>query len=456
MRELGLAPLMYGHGRSLMDTALTVGMVALVGAWVWLGSDLSRSRADRPAVARATVAWTIPLALCAPILSRDVYSYLTQGAMMRDGFDPYTEGAAVNPGPFLYEVSHDWRNTTTPYGPLHLWMGQEITRLVGDNVALGVVFYKVVAVAGFAAIAWSVPRIAGALGGNPALALWLGVANPVMLLHLVGGMHNEALMVGLVSLGLLLCLHRRFAAGVALIALAVSLKATAAIVLPFIVWMAYQYFSRTVSGPARKVAVFLLTGAASVALTVAVLAAVTTLSGSSWGWLAEISGNSKVVNPLAGPTLLADALTPLAQLVDEHFAYNTALEAARTAGTVLMLIGLVAIWLKFRRNDRQAVAGMGCAYAVAFVTNAVTFPWYYASLVSLLGTIPTPVWVRRVTVLGTVVVALAFTGSGNHRFYDAWFLLIAVVAGWVAAEWVYPRASRSPEMGSTEPSPARA
>src|SRR5699024_9060230 len=67
-------------------------------------------------------AWILPLLLPAPLSSRDVYSYLMQGAMVRDGFDPYTEGPAVNPGPFLLEVSQDWRNTTTPYGPLHLWL----------------------------------------------------------------------------------------------------------------------------------------------------------------------------------------------------------------------------------------------------------------------------------------------------------------------------------------------
>ena len=107
---------------------------------------------------------------------RDVYSYLMQGAMQRDGFDPYTQGAAVNPGPYLLEVSHDWRNTTTPYGPLHLWIGEGVTRLVGDNVTAGVLVYKLISVLGFVAIAWAVPRIARELGGDPALALWLGVA----------------------------------------------------------------------------------------------------------------------------------------------------------------------------------------------------------------------------------------------------------------------------------------
>ncbi|WP_165164150.1 alpha-(1-_6)-mannopyranosyltransferase A [Corynebacterium qintianiae] len=452
LRELGLGHLMFGHGRSIMDVILTVGIGGLVGAWVWLGRDLTRQSATLAAVERATWLWTLALAFAAPVLSRDVYSYLMQGAMLRDGFDPYTEGAAVNPGPYLYEVSHDWRNTTTPYGPLHLWIGERVTGIVGDNVTLGLVVYKFITLAGFLAVIWAVPRIATSLGGNPALALWLGVANPVMLLHMIGGMHNEAVMVGLVSVGLVLCLRNRFVAGIALISLAVSLKATAAIALPFVVWMAYNRRRSEQHSRARNFGVFLLVGAGSVALTMLVLAAVTLLSGSSWGWVAEISGNSKVVNPLAGPTLVADAFTPFAQLFNEHFRYNAALSLARTIGSVLMLAGLALTWFVFRRKDREAVAGIACAYAVAFVTNAVTFPWYYASLLTLLGTFSTPTWVRRLTVFLSVVTALAFTGGGNHRFYDGWFLLVAAVSAWAAAEWVYPRVTA----GAKTPSPARA
>ena len=166
--------------------------------------------------------------MAAPILSRDVYSYLMQGAMLRDGFNPYKQGAAVNPGPYLMEVSHDWRNTTTPYGPLHLWIGEGVTRLVGDNVTLGVIAYKLLSVAGFALIAWCVPRIAHRIGSAPRLAMWLGVLNPAMVFHMVGGMHNESVMVGLVSLGLYWAVTERpwhIVAAVAVISVSVSLKA---------------------------------------------------------------------------------------------------------------------------------------------------------------------------------------------------------------------------------------
>ena len=184
----GLSFLSFGHGAGFSNVTFWCSIMMFVAAWVILGRHQEQTL-------KALAWWIPPLVFAGPILSRDVYSYLMQGAMMRDGFDPYTQGAAVNPGPYLLEVSHDWRNTTTPYGPLHLWLGEGITRLVGENVTAGVFLYKLVSLAGFAMIVWSVPRIATALGGNPNLALWLGVANPVMTLHLIGGMHNESIIV---------------------------------------------------------------------------------------------------------------------------------------------------------------------------------------------------------------------------------------------------------------------
>ena len=464
MRELGLDALTYGHGRGLMDGLLTVGILGLVVAWLLLG----RARPGLRATRLATCAWTAPLVLSGPVLSRDVYSYLMQGAMLRDGYDPYTEGAAVNPGPYLWEVSHDWRNTTTPYGPLHLGLGKAITSVVGDDVTAGLVAYKLISLAGFALIVWAVPRIARELGGNAEFALWIGATNPVMLLHLVGGMHNESVMVGLVSAGLLACIapqRRRVAwstAGIALIALAVSLKATAAIALPFVVWilLARDNGGAQASWP-RRVGVFIGSGAWTVAVTAAVVNLVTVLSGSSWGWVEEISGNSKVVNPLAGPTLLAELIAPIAQLINEDFHYNSALAATRAASGILMLAGLVVVWWFFRPKDRAlasstAVAGTTAAYAVAFVANSVTLPWYYASLISLVGTFRAPAWVERVAVGGSVVIALAFTGSGNHRFYDPWFLVLAPFAALLSVVLVWPRGDVDKQVGARTPSPARA
>ncbi|AWB81558.1 alpha-(1-_6)-mannopyranosyltransferase A [Corynebacterium yudongzhengii] len=443
LEALGLEYLSFGHGAALMNALFNVGLIAMVLAWVFVGRrvivDTKRSDPGRlRTVRKALLSWCAPLIIAAPILSRDVYSYLMQGAMVRDGFDPYNEGAAVNPGPYLLEVSHDWRNTTTPYGPLHLWIGEGVTTAVGDNVTAGVIAYKFISLAGFIAIAFAVEKIAARLGGDPALALWLGVANPVMVFHMVGGMHNESVMVGLVSLGLLACLHRRFVLGVALISVAVSLKATAAVALPFVVWMATFHYAPKAVSLTRRIFTFVVVGLLGVVETLTVVAAVTWLSGSSWGWLSEITGNSKVINPLAGPTFIAEIATPFVQLFDPDFDYNVILQAVRPVFSVLMLLGLALTWWIFRGGDRRSIMGTTAAYQVAFVLNSVTLPWYYASSVSLVGTFTPPRWLLKLVTGLSIIVALSFTGSGNHQLYNAVWMVAVTAAAWVLTTHIFP------------------
>lgn len=498
LEALNISVVSAGHGRNIGMTLFWVGMFALIAAWILAGKFLISSSvrrntgvvdtsptppkfslAARPvpsaqvdetafAKMRTTMwAWIAPLLLAAPLSSRDVYSYLMQGAMVRDGFDPYTEGPAVNPGPFLLEVSQDWRNTTTPYGPLHLWLGEGVTRLVGDNVTIGVFVYKLISVLSFAAIAWSIPLIARKLGGDPTLALWLGVANPVMILHLIGGMHNESTMVALVSVGLLLCLHNRYIAGIALIAVSVSLKATAFIAIPFVVWLMMHHYGQRFN----KVLAFLVSGLVAVAETIIVVAAVTWVSGTSWGWLTEITGNSKVINPLAGPTVATDTLAPLITTLNEDITYNEILSVMRSGASILMLLGLAVMWWLFRANRRAAMLGIPAAYQVAFMFNTVTLPWYFASVISLLGVARPPRWLIQLTAGASIFVALAFSGDGNHQLYTWWWVLGSLLLSWWGAYWMFNPSAKpitgvsnlkvsTPQEattagGSTVPSPAR-
>lgn len=433
--------LAFGHGRNIMMFLFWVGLFLLVAAWILAGYQLFVEKRGVN-VHRLLLGWLTPLAFAGPLASRDVYSYLMQGAMVRDGFDPYSEGATVNPGPFLLEVSHDWRNTTTPYGPLHLWVGEGVTTIVGDNVALGIIVYKIISLAGFAMIAWAVPRLARALGGDEKLALWLSVANPVLILHLVGGMHNESIMVGLVSIGLVMILRHDVlgcAGGLALIGLAVAYKATAFIAVPFVVWIMLNHLApRETSSVARRLGAFVVAGFIAVAEIIAAVAAVTWMSGSSWGWISEISGNSKVINPLAVPTLLADSVVPIAKVFNPEFSYNQTLSFFRGIFVVLMLVGLVTVWWLFRKNDRDAIAGTAAAYQVAFLFNSVTLPWYYASVITLLGVFSPSRLVTKIAVGASVFLALAFSGDGNHQLYNWWWIIGTVALGWWAAETLFP------------------
>ena len=444
LEALNIGFLSYGHGRNLGLALYWVGIFLLAAAWVLAGRTIIRPQLTNPRpkgglrdIQRILFAWVTPLVFAGPLASRDVYSYLMQGAMVRDGFDPYTEGAAVNPGPFLLEVSQDWRNTTTPYGPLHLWIGELVTGLVGDNVAAGVAAYKVLSLLGFITIAWSIPRIASKLGADPAVALWLGVANPVIILHLIGGMHNESLMVGLVSIGLLAALNRHFHAALLLVGTAVAMKATAVIAAPFIVWMMLHYYAPKGSSKWRSLFVFVLSGLTALVEIIAAVALITWISGTSWGWLSQVSGNSKVINPLAGPTLATDVIFPAVQIFMPDASYNAILTVLRSIAMVCMLIGLVAVWWLCRKDDRDAVMGTAAAYQVAFVFNAVTLPWYYASIFTLMGTFRPPLWLIKFASGVALFIGVSFSGDGNHQLYNWFWVIGMIVVAWFAIQWIF-------------------
>ncbi len=444
LEALNIGFLSYGHGRNLGLALYWVGIFLLAAAWVLAGRTIIRPQLTNPRpkgglrdIQRILFAWVTPLVFAGPLASRDVYSYLMQGAMVRDGFDPYTEGAAVNPGPFLLEVSQDWRNTTTPYGPLHLWIGELVTGLVGDNVTAGVAAYKVLSLLGFITIAWSIPRIASKLGADPAVALWLGVANPVIILHLIGGMHNESLMVGLVSIGLLAALNRHFHAALLLVGTAVAMKATAVIAAPFIVWMMLHYYAPKGSSKWRSLSVFVLSGLIALVEIIAAVALITWISGTSWGWLSQVSGNSKVINPLAGPTLATDVIFPAVQIFMPDASYNAILAVLRSIAMVCMLIGLVAVWWLCRKDDRDAVMGTAAAYQVAFVFNAVTLPWYYASIFTLMGTFRPPLWLIKFASGVALFIGVSFSGDGNHQLYNWFWVIGMIVVAWFAIQWIF-------------------
>ncbi|CAB0563716.1 alpha-(1-_6)-mannopyranosyltransferase A [Corynebacterium diphtheriae] len=430
LESLHVEFLAYGHGAGFSNITLWIGTALYIIAWYLLGRRVMQSAVSLRYVTHCIWLWITPLLFAAPIMSRDVYSYLIQGTLLRDGFDAYTQGAAVNPSPILYEVSHDWRNTTTPYGPLHLWLGEWITTVTGNHISIGVLLFKLVSLVGFGAIVWSIPKIAAAIGGNPTFALWLGVANPVMVFHLIGGMHNEALMVGLVSIGFVFALRRSPAwifAGIAVIAVGMALKATAAFALPFVVWIAVAQAGPTLRSRIVRFMIFALVGAVE---TIAIVALITWASGASSGWIAALSGNTKVINPLAFPSLVATLISGVGSLWLDPFPFNAVVAVIRKISLVFMGLGVIGCWWYFRKSERAAIQGTAAGYMVAFFFNAVTLPWYYTSIVSLIGTFTPPVWLQKLTVMASIIVAFAFTGSGNHQLYNPVWMLATTVAAW--------------------------
>lgn len=456
LQELGLSFLSFGHMYGIIVVFMWVAIVMMIVSWIVIGGRIVRL--GEPLGKGPVTAWVAPLFFAGPLMSRDIYSYLMQGTLARDGFNPYEDGASANVGRMFFEVSGDWRNTTTPYGPLHLWIGEGITRVAGDNITAGILLYKILSLASLAALVWAVARLARHFGASPSLAVWIGVANPLAVIHYIGGMHSEVTMMALVCTGLLLGLRaapvRGLVYGSALIGAGVALKATAVIALPFLVWIFVARRAGALDGDSvphrqrrtfrevlrdlgqfspRRLGNLVIGGLTGLAVTLASVALITWASGQTWGWISEISGNTKVINPLSLASLTAGLLArPFALFSDDIF-FNDIVEVLRPVTTVLMIIGLVICWVIWRRGSRDAMVGATAAYAVTCVLNAVVLPWYYLPALALVG-----LWIRDRRALIVVawlsmVMSMTFDGGGNNRLYTLWWLIVVGLVMWWAA-----------------------
>ncbi|MCW2616407.1 MAG: hypothetical protein JWN08_3401, partial [Frankiales bacterium] len=181
------------RGSSVALPLCVVGVLLLCGSWWALRSASSH------AVLTATALWGLPLLLAPPLASRDAYAYVGQAALVVEGLDPYSVGPGALPGPLSAGVDDVWLDSPAPYGPLWLGLAGLVVRVTG-SVVPALVGMRLLAVVGMLLLAWALPRLATSV--PPGRALWLGLANPLLLVHLLSGAHNDALMVGLMAAGL--------------------------------------------------------------------------------------------------------------------------------------------------------------------------------------------------------------------------------------------------------------
>jgi hypothetical protein len=164
------------------------------------------------------------------LLSHDVYSYVDYARLgVRHGLDPYVHPPrAAASDPAYAHVT--WINTTSVYGPLFTFVTYPLAWL---PVSAAVAVLKAVAALSVLGIALLVSRIAAWRGVDPLRAAAFVALNPLVLVHVVGGAHNDGLTMLLVTLSIAALLSaRELSAGAALLA-AIATKASAAFLTPF-------------------------------------------------------------------------------------------------------------------------------------------------------------------------------------------------------------------------------
>lgn len=444
LEAIHMSWLRFGHGLVLSSILLWTGVALMLFAWLSLGRRVVAGEMTEFMMRATTGFWLAPLLLSVPVFSRDTYSYLAQGALLRDGFDPYAVGPVANPNELLDNVSPIWTITTAPYGPVFILIAKLVTMLVGNHVILGTMLLRLCMLPGLALLIWAAPRLAHHLGTSGAVALWICVLNPLVLIHLMGGVHNEMLMVGLMTAGIALTFQGRHALGVSLVTVAVAVKATAGLALPFLVWVWMRHLcARRGYRPARA---FATATALGVLIFAAVFAVLSAVAGVGLGWLTALAGSVKIINWLTVPTAAANVI---------HFAFNglfqvnfyETLRITRYIGIAIIAVSLPVLWWRFRRDDRAALTGMAWSMLIVVLFVPAALPWYYSWPLAVVSPLAQS---RRAVALiaGLSTWAMViFKPDGSHGMYS-WLHFSAATAAALAAWYALYRA---PQARADEP-----
>ncbi|HZQ32117.1 MAG TPA: polyprenol phosphomannose-dependent alpha 1,6 mannosyltransferase MptB [Mycobacterium sp.] len=421
-------------------TMTTTGAVMMALAWLMLGRfALGERRMTRSQLDRTLMLWILPLLVAPPMYSKDVYSYLAQSEISRMGLNPYKVGPAPGLGldnVFTLSVPSLWRDTPAPYGPLFLWIGRGISALTGDNIVAAVLCHRVVVLVGVGLIVWATPRLARRCGVAEVSALWLGASNPLLIMHLVAGIHNEALMLGLMLAGTEFALrgiasaqallgplrwpHHRadwaswyplamLVIGVVLITLSSQIKLPSLLALGFVAMALARRWGATLKAVIGA-------GGLLALMSLAVMAAIGWASGLGFGWVNTLGTANVVRSWMSPPTLLALGTGQVGILLG--LGDHTTAVLSLTRGIGVLIIGLIVSWLLLAvlRGRLHPIGGLGVALGATVLLFPVVQPWYL-----LWAIIPLAAWAtlprfRTATIVITLVVGIFGPTANGDRF----------------------------------------
>lgn len=408
-------------GTDVLGVVFYLCALSMVVAWIGIGRT---ARAGRLSTTRALVvlaAWGLPLFLGPPLFSRDIYSYIGQGLLAHHGLDPYRVGPdALGQGPLLSAVASVWRATPAPYGPLFVVLAKVVTGASGGSLVSQVIAQRLLEVVGLALVVHALPRLARRVGAEPGVALWLGVLSPLALFSFVASGHNDALMLGLLLLGIVLSMEGRPVIGLVLCSLAAAVKLPAAAAIVFLA------VAEVRASPRRRRVVtalpFVLVPAATVAL-------VTWASGLGWAWLGPMALRiPSELRVLSAPAvsigvLVAHVLHGVGLPVHQAAVVTVAQTLCGTAGLV------VAGWLLLQARRADVVRVLALALLVVVLTGPTLWPWYLLWGVVLLAA--TPLQRSRLLAMVAALAMLVVGPSGSPVLLGNDYLLVsaAVAAG---------------------------
>ncbi|MFE3514693.1 polyprenol phosphomannose-dependent alpha 1,6 mannosyltransferase MptB [Streptomyces sp. NPDC059166] len=406
------------------------GLTVLVAAWWMYGRAGAGVRESR----RTLLWWTAPFLLAPPLYSADVYSYIAQGAMVLEGHDVYEAGPSVlDPagpgGDAAASVGHHWTDTPAPYGPFFLLLARGVAWATGGTVVPAVLAMRLLALISLALIAWALPRLARAHGRSPGAALWLGALNPLLLVHVAGGLHNDGLMAGLMLAGVLLALRGRWVGGSALIGLAMMVKSPAAVALLFLAVLVGRAAS---GGPVRRVVKGLV---APGAVAGAVVVLTTLAAGTGFGWVGTQSVAGRIHTALSASSDIGLGLGRLLRLMagTDPEPVKTAVQNLGLAAAVVLI--LLLAW-RSAAGRLEPVHGLGLGLVALVALSPMVQPWYLLWGTAVLAATAAGGRMREVLAVLSAALVYETQPSGSTPAFGFVLAALVCVAGalWLRGE----------------------
>jgi alpha-1,6-mannosyltransferase len=369
------------HTRSLLPETIRFVPPSLAGAFSGIGLNLhvggaiaaltvmfvsyavvvaASTRLSARAVLIAVAALHAVVLLGPPLVSTDVFSYQAYARLGSVyAYNPYLNGPHAIALDHLYPyIGAKWSYTPSVYGPVFTAFSYLLASL---TIATSVFAYKSIAAVASLALVAVVWRCAKLRDINPVRAAALVGLNPLLVLYGVGGGHNDLLMLLAVVSSIWALLASRERAGGALMMVAIGVKLTAGLLLPFVF---------AAGGPRRARRDLLLGAGVGFALIAAL--SFTVFGSGAFHLLATVRQSQSEGDWKSIPGFISGRL---------------GLSTIGHISQYLLAAAFVALtaWLVWRvwRGVTDWIDGAGWATLALLIASSSFLPWYVAWMLPL-------------------------------------------------------------------------
>jgi hypothetical protein len=351
------------------------------------------TRLSARAVLIAVAALHAVVLLGPPLVSTDVFSYQVYARLGSVyAYNPYLNGPHAIALDHLYPyIGRKWVGTPSVYGPVFTAFSYLLASL---SIATSVFAYKSIAAVASLALVAVVWRCARLRGIDPVRAAALVGLNPLLVLYGVGGGHNDLLMLLAVAGSIWALLAARERTGGGLMMVAIGVKLTAGLLLPFVV---------AAGGPGRgRSRRDLLLGAGTGLAVVAALSFAVFGSGA-FHLLATVRQSQSEGDWKSIPGAIS---TRLGMPTVGHIS-----EYVLAAAFVILVAWLVwRVW----RGSTDWIDGAGWAMLALLIASSSLLPWYVAWMLPLAALAHDRRLWRMAIVMTGVVQAIQLLGYIPH------------------------------------------